>query len=343
MTKSSADSTLNNLLSFSMGIGIGAFLVKTLLDRENHPKKDDTSNHPTLITREEVIAQVKAARRLSKPVNLEGANLSGMDLSGLDLSGALFKRANLSYSNLTGTNLSYADLRFVNAKKAIFHYGTNLSGARIFEIKLGGASLPYYAFRPEKGKKHVLGDWEHAKVTNDVSDYHAARLAALTLKKHLDESGRLLEAILVHQMEQRIVRALINPFRKAKWEREHGRKFGLWRYIYYGARWLISLLSDLTTGFGESIGRIIITFFVFQAIFTYSYWVSGSILSNGQPIQDFFSAILFSLGAMTTTSISGLEPASQIVELFMTFQVVLGIAVTGLIGFVLGNRIRYSS
>ena len=103
-------------------------------------------------------------------------------------------------------------------------------------------------------------------------------------------------------------------------------------------------MSDITTGYGERVEKTLLTFLVVQACFTLWYGMSNSIVdSSGQPVTDPFQVILFGLAAVTTTGLQNLYPANQIVELIMSIQVIVGIALTGLIGFVLGNRIRYSS
>ncbi len=49
---------------------------------------------------------------------------------------------------------------------------------------------------------------------------------------------------------------------------------------------------------------------------------------------------LFSLGALTNSSSSGLGPSNSLAQLFSGVEALLFAGLTGLFGFVLGNRIR---
>ncbi len=81
------------------------------------------------LTREEVIAAVKAGRSLA------GADLTKADLSGVDLGGADLNRANLSVTDLNRANLSRADLSRAHL------LGANLNRADLSEANLSGANL----------------------------------------------------------------------------------------------------------------------------------------------------------------------------------------------------------
>ncbi len=52
--------------------------------------------------------------------------------------------------------------------------------------------------------------------------------------------------------------------------------------------------------------------------------------------------LLFSLSTITTMEVGTLRPYLSHVGMLMTFEVLLGITLTGLIGFVLGNKLRNS-
>ncbi len=76
------------------------------------------------LTREEVIARVKAGKSLA------GKNLSGLDLSGVNLSGVNLSRADLRSADLLGTDLCRANLS-----------GAYLTMTNLSEAKLRGATL----------------------------------------------------------------------------------------------------------------------------------------------------------------------------------------------------------
>jgi hypothetical protein len=61
-----------------------------------------------------------------------------------------------------------------------------------------------------------------------------------------------------------------------------------------------------------------------------------------QPTRNFWDNLLFSLGAMTTTDLEDVQPYRSHLGFLMTLEALVGISLTGLLGFVLGNKLRYS-
>ena len=107
------------------------------------------------MTREDVLAIVKAARKKNKRANLYGADLCGANLCGANLRGAnlcgaylreaylreaYLREANLRGANLRGANLRGADLREANLCGANL-YGANLCGANLYGADLREAYL----------------------------------------------------------------------------------------------------------------------------------------------------------------------------------------------------------
>jgi len=87
------------------------------------------------VTRDEVLSEVRTARREDRRANLRcavlrDADLYGADLGWADLRGADLRRANLYGANLYGANLADADLR-----------GAVLAGADLRGADLTGADL----------------------------------------------------------------------------------------------------------------------------------------------------------------------------------------------------------
>ncbi len=107
------------------------------------------------MTREDVLAIVKAARKKNKRANLYGADLCGADLCGAnlcgaDLRGAYLREADLREASLREANLRGAYLREANLRGASLRgadlcganlCGANLRGAYLREANLRGADL----------------------------------------------------------------------------------------------------------------------------------------------------------------------------------------------------------
>ncbi len=124
-----------------------------------------------------------------------------------------------------------------------------------------------------------------------------------------------------------------------------------WREaIYWRARAASDLLTEWMCDYGESVPRVLATLLVIYILFTVLYAATGSVvrvsqIHGGGPRPAAASlpeVAIFSLLAMSTSGSPavGLEPSSVLVHLFTGTQALLAIALTGLLGFVLGNRIR---
>jgi len=104
----------------------------------------------TKLTRSQIKAMVKKARKKGKTVRLRKTDLRGLDLSRLDLSevdfgnallaGADLRGANLAHANLSSADLAQANLSGAELQGAILAWA-DLSGAQLTETDLGQADL----------------------------------------------------------------------------------------------------------------------------------------------------------------------------------------------------------
>jgi len=101
--------------------------------------------------------------------------------------------------------------------------------------------------------------------------------------------------------------------------------------------------------YGESVPRVLGSLAAVYAAFTLIYALTGSVVrelegpggSARVPVRNPVVAAIFSLQVVTTGSPEGgLAPRGDLTLLLMGVEAFLGIALTGLLGFVLGNRIR---
>jgi hypothetical protein len=86
------------------------------------------------------------------------------------------------------------------------------------------------------------------------------------------------------------------------------------------------------------------------AAFIAIYWATWAVVKVEDtpgaivrvPTRNLIDLAIFGLGAFTTMAPKGLEPRAAWVQFVAGFEALLGIGLTGLLGFVLGNRIRRS-
>jgi uncharacterized protein YjbI with pentapeptide repeats len=106
----------------------------------------------------------------------------------------------------------------------------------------------------------------------------------------------------------------------------------LWRSL---ARW--------SCNYGDSLGRIVLLVLALVLGPGTFYALTGSVENDhGHTVHSWLTCLLFSLEQITTLSSGSLQPATRLVELAGSLQTLIGIALLGLFGFVLGNKIRNS-
>jgi len=102
--------------------------------------------------------------------------------------------------------------------------------------------------------------------------------------------------------------------------------------------WIGLWIADGTSRFGQSLTRVSATLLAVALIpgVAYAVWngVSGA--------HTVFDDLLFSVSRLTAATPTGLKPTTKLVEWAGTVQSLVGIALVGLFGYVLGNSLRQS-
>jgi hypothetical protein len=117
-------------------------------------------------------------------------------------------------------------------------------------------------------------------------------------------------------------------------------------YMGYAAAQLVEWVCD----YGESIPRVLSSLLAVYFLFILLYGLTGSVVHEASPggvdapyvTRDPRDLAIFSLATITTveTHTVGLLPRAEWVLLLKGAETFLGIFLTGLLGFVTGNKIR---
>ena len=94
-----------------------------------------------------------------------------------------------------------------------------------------------------------------------------------------------------------------------------------------------NLLMDLLFGYGESMRRMIFTYAALVLLFAYIFYGNASLPS-------YLNAFWISLKNMAGVGSEQLDGISPLVDMLNVTQTTLGILLTGIFGFILGNKIR---
>ena len=269
---------------------------------------------------------------------LQGAIMWRADLRGTDLSHANLQGAYLPHADLQGTNLRYADLRGVDLLDVISLQGVRLYRARLDHTRLKRESLE-------------SGIWEEQK-----GIYRNARDAYLALKQNFEDLGDYEGASWSYVKERRMEKACSAPWRARRFYGKEqlgdtsGHKLPAhdsqvwWFLVRHTAKWLTDWMVELVCLYGESFWRVLISMGFLLLVSTVLFWALRGVIdpATGRAYTRIIDYLIFTLGAFTTTGFERLRPANGVIELLTTIEAILGIALTGLLGFVVGNRVRRS-
>ena len=98
-------------------------------------------------------------------------------------------------------------------------------------------------------------------------------------------------------------------------------------------RIVTNAFSDLLFGYGESMLKMVVTYVVTVFLFAWAFCSEVSLLEYGQ-------ALAISLKNMAGMDSEMIRNVSPLVDMLNVVQTTIGIILTGIFGFILGNKIR---
>jgi len=266
---------------------------------------------------------------------LVNANLQGAILRRADLQGAILGGSNLQGAYLGAANLQGADLRYSHLEKVDLFGAESLEGAHFYNAFLDDTRL----------KREQLGEAIGEELEGR---YDEAKEAYLALKNNFAEIGRYRDESWAYVKERQMGKMMHHPRLARKYygeelpENPNVWQLG-WFYIRHTTKWALDWVVEWTCGYGEGVLRTLRAMGVALVGFAVLYWLLGAVVdANGNPSSSWLHCLLYSGGAFTTFGVDTLRPANDWVRALSILESVVGIALTGLLGFVLGNRIRRS-
>jgi hypothetical protein len=267
--------------------------------------------------------------------------LRGAKLQGTDVTDANLANANLSKAELERVNLSVCE--------------------SIGHVYLADALLDRTVLKREQLDSEVVGEHLEAEDESKSFDeraeaYRNAKGVYSALKQNFDGRGDYDEAGWAYRKERRMEK--LGSLYEARTMKERGEwKAAIRRYSSFVVDQCVEWVCD----YGESFRRVLLSIFIVFLLFVLLYGVTNGVVheeqgNNGSVVRanlGFFKApnlavrdvpdlTLFSLGSMTTMVPENLEPRYRLIAVASSVQALITIALTGLLGFVLGNRIRRS-
>jgi len=306
--------------------------------------------------------------------DLREVYLQGVDLSGLrgqsPSSGPIFdpeesiivrdlyphekKRLKASTADLDDDKILRVPISLFN--QIVISKGA-LRGVKLYNCYFWGVlSLSYREFLENPLDRNGASTiWEDVQ-----GRFTEAREIYRSLKGYFEDTGDYAGVNWAYENEQHMTKLMYAPYwsrwlypqRRGKWQPSDSAEI-FWRENTW--EWLRLEIAEKTANYGLSLPRPLMCLAAVVVLFTLVYWLGGLVTAMPEcaygaggwhegcaPSANPVDALVFSLGSLTSTEIAAVQPYRSHVGLIQTFEVLLGIAFTGLFGFVLGNRLRYS-
>ena len=270
--------------------------------------------------------------------DLSGATLEEGDFTDAELDGANLQRAVLRRGLFVRADLSGADLRDAAVQ------GADLSAAVLRECRLDGVSLQGCRLNGALfadcwlDRSRLTADQLGGVIGEEAAGRFAdARRGYLALERNFETLGDPDAASWAYRRKRRMEKWAAWQAVRAEWGA--GRRFaGVRAAAKFATLQFVELLCD----YGEGIPRALASIGVLFLLFVGVYGVTGSVMRGGQVTRSPLDLATFSLLTMAQldTAQSGLEPRNKFVYLLRGVEVLATIFLTGLVGFVVGNRIR---
>ncbi len=117
------------------------------------------------------------------------------------------------------------------------------------------------------------------------------------------------------------------------WKELISFKLGFWKSLNHIRLIIQNIGSNLLFGYGESMQRMIMTYILLIFVFAYLF-------NNNANIYDYSEAVILSVKNMVGVGSENLSNISPFVDFLNLIQTSIGIVLTGIFGFILGNKIR---
>lgn len=313
-------------------------------------------------------------------VDFSGQTLEGADFSGATLvscnfdkttiKASAFKKTTFERCRFRGATITWSDFRYAMFQNGTFEdaiigycdfYRTFFDGIILFnKSTVSGSSFNKAYFgdsafiKRENLKDGKIIQQDKEEWRKFLVDWHKMSLGERTNDTGKD-SGWSPDAAIAHRWAE--AEEIYKNF-NALWT---GRGFiadGNWAYVQgrrmerrrmvaeYGDAsvslgkkfkntWkiLTNCMSDIFFGYGESMMKMVITYILTVFLFAWLFCSNVSLLEYGQ-------AVAVSLKNMAGMDSDVIHEVSPFVDMLNVVQTTIGIILTGIFGFILGNKIR---
>ena len=307
--------------------------------------------------------------------NIVGIDLSGEKLEKIDFTGCTLERVNFKgcemvHCRFRNAKISWSDFRYAEIQHGTFEgaqidfcdfYRAFIDGVVIFSgSSIANCSLnktylgDCAVIRKENLRDNRILQQNKEEYRKFLVDWHTYGTGERTNDLNVKSDWSPQAAVDARWADAEVIYKNLNALWSGKgyiadgnWAYVQGKRMERWRMISQmrdkSLNWLkkganiwhicTNFMSDLLFGYGESMTKMIVTYILTVFLFAWAFTENVSLLEYSQ-------AFAISLKNMVGMDSDILQDVSPLVDMLNVVQTTIGILLTGIFGFILGNKIR---
>lgn len=319
--------------------------------------------------------EIEELLKLIKTKEIIGVDLSGQKLEKIDFTGCRiertsFKSCELVHCRFRNAKISWSDFRYAEIQHGTFEgaeiefsdfyrafidgvvifSGSSFSNCSLNKTYLGECAI----IRKENLKDNKILQQNEDDYRKFLVDWHTYGTGERTNDINAKSDWSPEAAIKARWEDAEIIYKNFNAlwagkgyFGDGNWAYVQGKKMERRRMISELSNksvkpikkltnlWhiLTNVISDIFFGYGESMLKMIVTYILTVFFFAWVFAENVGILEYTQAL----AISLKNMAGMDSESIRGISP---LVDMLNVIQTTIGILLTGIFGFILGNKIR---
>lgn len=309
--------------------------------------------------REELLKLIESKKIVG--IDLSGDKLEKIDFSGCILERVSFKGCEMVHCRFRNAKISWSDFRYAEIQHGTFEgaqidfcdfYRAFIDGVVIFNGSLfSNCSLnktylgDCAVIRKENLKDFRILQQNKEEYTRFLVDWHTYGTGERTNDLNVKSDWNPQAAVDARWADAEVIYKNFNALWTGKgyiadgnWAYVQGKRMELMRMIgdfkFANIVKIISnFLSDILFGYGESMTKMVLTYILTVFLFAWAFTENVSLLEYSQ-------AFGISLKNMVGMDSDILQDVSPLVDMLNVVQTTIGILLTGIFGFILGNKIR---
>ena len=312
-----------------------------------------------LIETKEVIGVDLSGQRLEK-IDFSGCSIERTSFKGCELVHCRFRNAKISWSDFRyaeiqhgtfeGAEIEFSDFYRAFIDGVVIFSGSSFSNCSLNKTYLGECAI----IRKENLKDNRILQQNKEEYRKFLVDWHTYGTGERTNDINVKSDWSPDAAVEARWSDAEVIYKNLNAlwagkgyFADGNWAYVQGRKMERRRMIaelfnksVKPVRKLINLwyiltnvISDIFFGYGESMFKMVVTYILTVFCFAWVFTENVSILEYTQAL----AISLKNMAGMDSETLRGISP---LVDMLNVVQTTIGILLTGIFGFILGNKIR---